>query len=294
MYAPAPEDVHAGVNVPPAQRVLPIVCSMMFILLLDLWSEHYRHAARQQKGVRHRARYYGTYSERRASTNNEGFQRNFCVGRRSLYEERRCAANTGTRNLPRRTCRGRQPLLPMFIRAGRPMRHPPSDADCGSRVPVMGLARHATGRWELQCSLRPHSRTRDWATRKRLRGGNAARDLNQSERVTNPVRGLRVTVERVQGRWLLRPQQCGRGARENWRTRVRTAKAVGLAESSNDFGVPRGRFLDVMHVSSHMAGQASDVDDCAEYRRGLGILPPGKPLKCGERTQNIAQSESTC
>lgn len=205
MCAHAPKDVHASVNLPPAQHVLPIACSMMCILLLDLWSERCRHAARQQKRVRHRARYSGTYSERPASTNKKGFQRIFCVGRHSLYEERRCAANTGTRNLPRRTCRGRQPLLPMFIRAGWSIRHPPSDADCGSRVPVMGLARQTTGRWKLQCSLRPHSRTRDWATRKRLRGGNAARDLNQSERVTNPVRGLRVTVERVQGRWLLRP-----------------------------------------------------------------------------------------
>ena len=133
-----------------------------------------------------------------------------------------------------------------------------------------------TWRCVLQRSLRPHSEAMDWATRKRSRGGNTAQYLYQSERVISPVHGLRETVERVQGRWLLRPQQCGRGARENWRTRARIAKAVSLAGQLKRLRRPPRMLPECDACIRSQAGQVSDVDDCTGYRR-RGVLAPGKP-----------------
>lgn len=53
--------------------------------------------------------------------------------------------------------------------------------------------------------------------------------LTTGVQVANPADGVPATVQRLTSCGLLRLLRGNRGARENWRTWARTAKAVGFA-----------------------------------------------------------------
>lgn len=51
-------------------------------------------------------------------------------------------------------------------------------------------------------------------------------NLSIGVRVTNPALGRPARVEPVQSRGVVRPQECGRDARENWSIRARRTKVL--------------------------------------------------------------------
>jgi hypothetical protein len=132
---------------------------------------------------------------------------------------------------------------------------------------VIALVRHTTERCELQCSLRLHSMTGTEVGRH----GNGPREKmpdgpDIGKQVVNPASGVRVTVQRLNGRGLLRRQKCRRGTRENWRTRARGGQPPSRADSSSGKGTSRTFFVSVMRVPERSSGKLVVMIDVGKTR----------------------------
>lgn len=139
----------------------------------------------------------------------------------------------GWMRLPLNRERGLPPLFARDLRAGWLNLPLPNGRDCDSWMLLIELVHAVTGRWRLQCFLRPHS---NFIELKRSSGdtdtdtGRKCPDvLTMGVQVINPAQGVPATVQPVTSCRLLRTLRDVRGARENWRTRARVAQAASLA-----------------------------------------------------------------
>lgn len=209
--------------------------------------------------------------------------RNGCPLRRHAKE----AANLRTHTRHDEPCGGQPP------HACSSPRHPGSPTPDASPKPRArnGAGAATKGAGGCNAAFDPIRRAgsldgpRDWATRKRARGGNAVRTCREAK-AGNQSRPRHIPqgCDECQTRGLLRAQKCVRASRGN--LAMPASRETGgrwTAQPCN--GGPRGRCLERRQAADRESGQSGRDEVHHQYPTRFGISERGKPQGGGPKGQ---------